>query len=79
MKNGELPEELKREFREIAGEIVHPNLMEDEIREIAKRWAENTVKIMATYGISYDEESLKIMEEENIEKIKSLRKRLGLE
>ncbi|HIQ29492.1 MAG TPA: hypothetical protein EYH45_02900 [Candidatus Caldiarchaeum subterraneum] len=67
------------EFREIAHEILKREITIQEVRELALRWARNKLEVRRKHGLDVDEDKLKTLAEEHVEKILSLRRRLGLD
>lgn len=72
-------EELKKELKHILDGIMKPELSREEAEELAERWAVSTAKVMRRYGVEYGEEEMRRLKERNLEKIRALRNKMGLE
>ena len=66
------------EFSLIAKEILKQEITMEEIKELAYKWVSNKMEIRRKYGVEAGYEDLEKEINEHVEKIISLRKRLGL-
>ncbi|MEM1945084.1 MAG: hypothetical protein QXI97_09035 [Nitrososphaerota archaeon] len=72
-----MTEEPEEEFRDIACEIIRPELTAEELDEIAFRWALNRLKILKKYGVELRPDFEKLKREMYV-KAAQFRERLGL-
>lgn len=56
------------------------SITQREIEELAREWAEHTIKVYEKQGVRYErEQALRDLYARNLEKIRSMRERMGLE
>lgn len=72
--------ELEKEFDHIIKKILMTEITQKQIEELAREWAEHTIKVYEKQGVKYERgQALRDLYAKNLEKIRNMRERMGLE